>query len=120
MKICDFDISKLTNLKSVSLQCAFLETFQCVTLLHVLSTLNAPRLQQVTLVVQHDNRLTDVEEIDDCLAERFKNLELLIVECDGLREEELERARREIQDMFPQMTHRGMLQIRIYQGPFCY
>lgn len=111
--MCGFDIPKLTRLKSVSLHNGRLDELQCETLLHILSTLNAPGLQQIILVIQHSNRFMDVKEVDKCLAERFRNLELLTVECDGRQEEGLECSRQEIQEMLLQM-----LQVQIYTGSF--
>lgn len=116
----DFDISKLTNLKSLGLHGGPLDTFQRDTIFRILSTLNAPGLKRVTLAFHHDKRCMNVKELDDCLAERFKNLELLSVECNGVQEEEFECARREIHNMFPQIARRDMLRVRVHTKPFRY
>lgn len=120
MELYGFDVSKLTNLKSVVLQGGYLDTLQCAAFHCILFTLNAPGLRRITLIFPHDNCFLNVKELDECLAERFINMELLTVECYGLQEEELECAWREIQDMFPQVAHRGMLQVQIYEAPFRY
>lgn len=116
----NFDISKLTNLKSISLHGGILDRLQRGALLYILSSLNAPSLRQVTLTFRHDSRFKDNKEIDQCLAEKFKHLDRLIVECIGPQKDEIGKARCEIQDMFPQMERRGMLVIRNYTQPFRY
>lgn len=109
--MCGFSISKGTNLKCFAIRGTLLDTSQRELFIHVLFALNAPRLQHVILAFEHDNRFMNVKDIDDCLGVRFKNLELLTVECVGLQEVQLECACREIRKMFPQMARRGMLRV---------
>lgn len=115
-----FDISKFTNLQAIGLHGASLDTCQRAVFLRILSTLNAPKLRQATLVFPHDHRFMNAKEMDECLAERFKSLELLVIECDGLHAEGSESCLQEIRDMFPQMSRCGMLRIQIHTKPFRY
>lgn len=116
----DFDFSKLTNLKSITLHAAFTDDIQLDVFLHIFSTLKAEELRQITMVFRHDNRYTGLERLDDCLAENFKDLEAVIIECVGLYDTELDEARQELRAMFPQMVCQNVLRIQSCVNVFRY
>lgn len=114
------DLSNLTNLKYIGLHAADLDALQIEAHLHILSTINAPRLRHITFAIDHDDRCTEVRELDDLVSQKFRTLEVFVVECIGLFGAELERVREEIQTMFSQMNRRGLLTIQSYKTPYNY
>lgn len=120
MEECGFNFSQLTNLKSIALHSALADQVQVEVFVHILSTLKASQLQYITLALVYRDHVTTLEPIDDCLSGKFKNLEMVVIECVGIEGDELEEARQEIKDMFPQLSHRDMLRVQNYEQPFLY
>ncbi|KAK7685021.1 hypothetical protein QCA50_011856 [Cerrena zonata] len=115
-----FDFSKLTNLMSLRLHGSGFDHIQLEVFIRILSTLKAPELRRIMLAVTHNSNFTEVEQLDDCLAENFSSLEVVVVECVGLHGRGLEGPRQEIQAILPKTNRRGLLEVQTYSEPFRY
>ncbi|KAK7682435.1 hypothetical protein QCA50_014640 [Cerrena zonata] len=115
---CGFNFSQLTNLKSIALHSAVADQVQVEVFVHVLSTLKASQLRYITLAIRYRGRIMTLEPVDNCISGQFKNLEMVVIECVGREGDKLNEARQEIEEMFPQLSRRGMLRVQNYVEPF--
>lgn len=120
VKDANFDFSHLNNLKSICFHCGFLESLQVEVLLYILSTLRAPALRKITLALKHHSRFTKVGELDEYLSSKFKNLELVVVECINVAKDEMKEARADLHTIFSQTLHRGLLKVQNFVETFRY
>ena len=119
MKNTSFTLSTLVNLKSLTLRGVDLHQTLVDAPLYILSTVNAPTLQTVTLVITHDSNITNTK-LDDFLATKFNSLKSVVLECVDLGGLDLGNAKSELQSVFPQLYNRHLLTVRDHVKPYRY
>lgn len=120
MKEYEFDLSRFTNLKTITLRGDLVDKFQTDGFIYLLSTLRAPELQGITLVLPYDSEFKYPKLIDDFIDERFQDLWEVCVEYLLYDWAEEDMTREGMIEMFPKMDRRGILTVRHHAEPFRY
>ncbi|CAL1708566.1 unnamed protein product [Somion occarium] len=113
------DIHHLTNLTSIRLVTErTLERDEVDAMQYVLSQLNAPRLQVISISIPAIRTFKVLEGMDEYLAKEFGGIKKLCVETYTDGPEEEKKAREEVTAMFPLMAERGVLRVEDRDIPY--
>lgn len=97
-----------------------MDKFQTDGFIYLLSSLKAPELRRITLVLPFDNELRYPQLLDDFIDERFQSVEEVYVDFLLYDWAEEEMTRQGMKEMFPKMARRGILTVRHHPEPFHY
>ncbi|KAK7685028.1 hypothetical protein QCA50_011863 [Cerrena zonata] len=118
LKICNFDISLLTGLRSLLLRGGKLDRLQTQAMCYILSLVNAPHLREFTIVMEFDKRLKSAPNLDEALTgKQFSNLSVFVLECLDVMSSDWPIISEKVSNMFPQMKDRGILTTRLSNRP---
>ncbi|CAL1708722.1 unnamed protein product [Somion occarium] len=115
------DVRSLSNLISIRLEVDIDVAREHIEAMHyVLSQLNAPRLQVITLSIPYVDGFEVLEGTDEYLAKGFDSIKELCVETFTGTPGEQQKARKEIIAMFPLMAERGILRVENWGLPYLF
>ena len=120
MKELDISFSRFTNLKSIALRGDKAEKFQIDGFIYILSSLKAPELQRIAVILPYDSESSHYKLIDDFIEEKFQSIEEVYVEYLLYDWAEDDMARQGMEEMFPKAGRRGILMVRHHPEPFRY